>query len=876
MKTFLFSLTLVLISISQVNGREIIKKSHRATVISGVAPIIDGKLDDIAWKSGVWETVFTQFEPRNGLEPTHQTGFKIIFDDSNLYVGIRAFDSSPDSIVVRQTRRDTQDGDMIQIGFDSYNDGRTAFAFGVTTGGSKIDFIITNDGEGQDYSWDPNWWVGTSVDHEGWIAEMRIPLSQLRFDKKKGGVWGLQLLRSVFRTGEVSLWNHQEQGEPGLVRHFGLVKGLEGLKPGTVFDVTPYAVSSFSSFPAQAGNPFRTGTDLSGKFGLDTKIGLTNNFTLDITVLPDFGQVEADPSEVNLSAYETFLTEKRPFFVEGRNISNFALGIGDGGLGNDNLFYSRRIGRKPSGTIPIQNGAFYDRPEFTRILGAAKITGRNDRGLSLSIIETITAEEKSEMDLNGTRSFQTIEPLTNFLVGRITQELKGGNTIVGAMLTNVRRKLNDNLAIQMHGTAYSGGIDLTQYFKNRSLQLNINAALSHVRGSEAAIQRTQRSSARYFQRPDADHIEFDPTRTSLTGTGGRVQFGNFGSGHWNFMAAVTWKSPGFEINDIGYMREADQIVSVLWGGYRQWKPKGIYRDFDFGASLYQVNNFAGKLIGNGANVNGSIQFSNFWNFWSGVETNFNITAMTHLRGGPSIKLPSVVRGRVGFSTNRRKKFWGQLSSNIGLGVDNYQKIFNLSPSITYKPADNINFSFNPSYMKRFEQLQWVRQASFNGEPRYIMGTIDQEVVRFSFRMNYTVVPDLTIQLWAQPFVASGQYKDFKYITNPHASVFTERFHKYNTGQLSSQEGLFYIDENQNGTTDYTFANPNFRFKEFLSNIVVRWEFRPGSSLYFVWSQNRDDVEQNGSIDFIDDIGGLFKNKGNDIFLVKFSYRIGVR
>jgi len=876
MKTLLLTILVIFLNLINSLGREVAPSQYQATRLQGSDPVIDGRLDDQAWNLGEWETGFTQFDPHNGKPPTQQTKFKVLFDDNNLYVALRPFDSSPDSIVSRLTRRDTPDGDMIQVGFDSYNDKRTAFAFGVTSGGVKVDFLITNDGEDDDHSWDPTWWVSTTQDQEGWVAEMRIPLSQLRFDRENGGIWGFQVLRSVFRNGEVSLWNHQPQGEPGMVRHFGLVHGLEGLHPRTVFDITPYTVTSFSSYPAQLGNPFLTGSDFDAKVGLDAKIGLSNNFTLDLTVLPDFGQVEADPSEVNLTAYEIFLHERRPFFTEGRNISDFAIGIGDHGRGNDNLFYSRRIGRRPVGSIPIQDGAFYNRPTFTRILGAAKITGRNDRGLSVSVIESLTAEERAEIDFGGERSFETIEPLTNFLVGRVTQELNGGNTIVGAMFTSVNRMLDDNLANQMHSAAYSGGIDVTQFFRNRTWQVNFNAAMSHVRGDTLAIQRTQRSSARFFQRPDADHIEFDPTRRSLTGTGGRLQIGNFGSGHWNFLAAISWKSPGFEINDIGYMREADQIVSVVGIEYRQWIPKGIYHNFDIEANLYQANNFAGKLVGNGANVNGSIHFSNFWGARAGIETNFNITSMTHLRGGPSIKLPSVVRGWAGFGTNRRKKVFAHLSSHFNVGAENYQNSFNVSTTITYKPADNINFSFNPSYMKRFEQLQWVRHASFNGDPRYVMASIDQEILRFSFRMNYTILADLTVQLWAQPFVASGQYRDFKFITNPQAQRFQDRFHTFSSGQISLEDGNYRIDEDQNGIIDYSFGNPNFRLKEFLSNLVVRWEFRPGSSFYLVWSQNRDGFEQNGSIDFIDDIGGLFSTKGNDIFLLKFSYRIGVR
>ncbi|HSV87165.1 MAG TPA: DUF5916 domain-containing protein [Bacteroidales bacterium] len=852
------------------------KREYQVERFSGSQPLIDGILDEEAWQQGTWEGVFTQYEPFNGLEASQKTYFKILFDDNNLFVAIIALDSSPDSIVARLTRRDQEDGDVVAIAFDSFFDQRTAFIFGVTAGGIKIDQVFLNDGQDEDPTWDPNWWVRTSKNDTGWVAEMRIPLSQLRFKKHGDAVWGLQVMRNIYRRREMSLWNHIPKEATGLVRHSGYLKGIENLEPRTIFDLTPYTVASFSTYPTVDGNPFKPGTDRFANVGLDAKIGLTNNFTLDLTLNPDFGQVEADPSEVNLTAFETFFEEKRPFFIEGRDISSFPIGIGDGGIGNDNLFYSRRIGRQPRGRISPATGAFTDVPSFTSIIGAAKVTGRTENGLSVALIQSVTAEEHAEIDLNGVRSFELVEPLTNFFIGRVRQDFNEGNTLLGGMVTSVNRQHSELLSAQMHSNAFSGGIDFTQFFGNRTWMFNVNAAMSHVTGSEAVILQSQRSSARYFQRPDADHLELDPMRTSLTGTGGRVHLGRIGGGHWGYGTVMLWKSPEFEINDLGYMREADQIISIAYAGFNQWNPKGIYRNYNINISAFNLLNFDGLSIVTGANINGFMSFENFWSAFGGIEVNSAITSTSHLRGGPALKIPGVASGWLGFGTDNRKKFVARLQTNLGFGAEDYHRNFRISPNFTFKPTDNLNLSLQPAYNSQFSELQYVRQATFNGQPRYLLGSFEQQVVSLSVRVNFTLRPGLTLQYWGQPFVAVGNYSDFKFITNPLAEQFRSRFHVFNENQIQFANQVFSVDEDINGTVDYSFSNPDFRFREFLSNLVVRWEYSPGSSVYLVWSQNRSGHDPNGNMDFFNDVGDLFTRKGTNIFLAKFTYRIGVR
>ena len=391
-----------------------VKKSYNASKISS-PPDINGILDEDIWQTGDWVNDFIQNEPYNGGNPSQRTEFKILFDEDNMYVGVRAYDTSPDSIVNRLTRRDQADGDMVAIIFDSFHDLRTGFLFGVSSAGVKYDLMFSNDGQNEDETWDPNWWVKTHINNEGWYAEMKIPLSQLRFEKNSGDVWGLELARVLYRKNETSFWQHMPKDAPGLVNQFGELSGLEQIKPRKIFDITPYGVARAETFKAVPENPFLASgrsTGLNG--GIDAKIGVTNNMTMDLTINPDFGQVEADPSEVNLTAYETFFKEKRPFFIEGNNITNFGLGIGDGDIGNDNLFYSRRIGREPQGDPDLKEGWYADVPKQSTIIGAAKLTGKTKDGLSVGFVEAMTAEEKAEIDTIGGRTYETIEPLTNY------------------------------------------------------------------------------------------------------------------------------------------------------------------------------------------------------------------------------------------------------------------------------------------------------------------------------------------------------------------------------------------------------------------------------------------------------------------------------
>jgi hypothetical protein len=876
----IFILHAILILLTSIAfGQEAEKKQYRATQIT-TPPVIDGILDEDVWRTGTWIDDFTQNEPYNGNPATQRTEFNILFDDDNMYVGIKAYDTSPDSIVNRLTRRDEADGDLVGIIIDSYHDLRTAFLFAVSSAGVKLDETFTNDGQNEDSSWDPNWWVKTSVNDEGWVAEMKIPFSQVRFDKNSGDVWGLEIARIIYRNNETTFWQHIPKDAPGLVHLFGEMTGLENIKPRKIFDVTPYGVAKAETFEAVPDNPFLAkGRKYGANIGIDAKIGVTNNMTMDLTINPDFGQVEADPSEVNLTAYETFFSEKRPFFIEGNNITNFGLGIGDGDVGNDNLFYSRRIGRRPQGYPDIPDTWHADVPTFTTILGAAKLTGKTKDGLSVGFVEAVTARERAEIDtVGGTRLYDTVEPLTNYLVGRVQKDFNEGNTIIGGMFTSTNRDLNDNLASFMHKGAYTGGIDFTQYFNKKSWMFNLNTAFSEVNGTKEAIENTQKSSARYYQRPDNNYVRFDPNRTSLFGSGGRMQVMKL-NGHWNFLGAIIWKTPGFETNDLGYIREADQILSVLWAGYNQWDPKWIYIRYNINFDVYNVFNFGGNWLVKGVENNMSMTFKNYWSAWTYGNITTSQLSSGLLRGGPMMKMPGTTTRNGGFSTDSRKKLVASIYFNTNFGFHKSSSNAYFGLNFSAKPTNFLKFTISPGFSKSYSELQYITNLTYNDEERYIFATIDRKTINASLRINLNLSPDLTLQYWGQPFIATGKFRNYKYITDPMADNYADRFHVYTPSQIRSDPDNYYVDENEDGSDDYSFEKSNFNVQEFLSNLVIRWEYSPGSSLYLVWSQTRSGFNDSGNMEVFNDFGDLFNGKENkpyNVFLVKLSYRFGFK
>jgi len=844
------------------------KRIYNTEKINGKPPKIDGLIDESVWNQVEWAGNFTQWMPDNGAAPSEQTKFKVIYDDNNIYFAIKALDSQPDKIVKRMSRRDGFAGDFVEVNIDSYHDYLTAYSFSATAAGVKGDEKITLDGDNWDATWDPIWYVKTTFDEEGWIAEIKIPMTQLRFSEDSIQIWGLEVKRMIHRYEERSVWAPIDNTESGYVSRFGELHGIKNIIPRKQFDITPYAVGSYEHYKAEEGNPFYDGNDFKARAGVDAKIGLSNNITMDLTINPDFGQVEADPSEVNLSGFESYFREQRPFFIEGRNIYQYS--VEPGGNHANGLFYSRRIGRTPQ-YYPDYD--YVKQPENTQILGAAKITGKTKKGLSIGVLESVTNKETAKvMDEGGIEENITVEPLTNYFAARVEQELNQGNTIIGGMLTSTNRFNEDEHLSQLSDNAITGGINFSHSWKNREYTISGKFFGSMVNGDSSAMMELQTSNRRLFQRPDVERNRLDSTRKSLMGQGGFINFSKNKNSGWRYMGAVSWLSPGLELNDIGFLRQTDDINQLFWIGYSTPKPVGAFRRINVNFNEWMSWNFDGMFKYIGANTNMSFQFNNFWQVYYGVNYNSNSNSTSLLRGGPVYKLPGHINIWAGFETNDRKKLkleWDIARNYSGF---NYENNIWSSLEIKYQPIDRLKLQWETAYGIDQNRLQYLSEEMVDGEYEYFLAEIKQQTMMMEFRVDFNFTPDLTLQYYGQPFISTGKYTNYKRATNTRSNDYYDRYTNIYPDANNN------LDLNGDGEIDVEFEDPDFKVVYFQSNMVLRWEYLPGSTLFIVWTQSRDDSDfkiDQMPFDFNNDFNHMFRIFPHDIFLVKLSYRIPI-
>ncbi|MDH7493544.1 MAG: DUF5916 domain-containing protein [Candidatus Saccharicenans sp.] len=856
------------------------KKVAQAQNLNPHAPSIDGKLDDPAWQHGEWYSDFVQFHPYEGREPTEKTAFKILHDESHLYIAIRCYDSKPETIERRLGRRDLTSGDYVMVFIDSLHDLRTSYCFAVNAAGVKADQILPDDSFDEnsvDLSWDPIWEAKTALDEKGWTAEMKIPFSQLRFSTKGEQVWGLEVGRELFRNGEISLWQPIPKEAPGWTSQFGELRGMSGLKPPRQVEIMPYTVGRLRYYQAEPGNPFLTGKEKKIFGGLDGKIGLTHDLRLNFTLNPDFGQVEADPSEINLTAYETYFEEKRPFFVESQNITNYRITGGDGDFSFDNLFYSRRIGRAPQ--IYPETAGFCSVPQSTTILGAFKLSGKTRNGWSVGAMEALTSRESASTfnPDSGIYGQETVEPLTNYAAFRLSKDYREGATVIGTIFTAVNRNLDSKSEGLLHRSAYSGGFDLYHSWKDRQYYFSLKLVGSMVFGTEEALQQTQLSSVHYFNRPDVDYLTYDPSRRSLYGHGGSIDFGRTGGSRLVFSTGVTWRSPGLELNDMGFLRYADVAMQYFWAGYRFYKPFSIFRNLNLNINQWCGWNFGGERIFAGGNVNAWAQFKNYWSLSFGINRQFSGLSQSVTRGGPLLRVAPAMNIWSSVQTDSRKKLRLAVQAQWRQADNDDSLTFSLGPQITYVPVPAFNLSLRPAYRVFRSELQYVRILDFEAGKRYLVGKIDQKTLSLVVRFNLSLTPDLSLQFYGMPFISAGKYTRFKMITQARARNWSERYHLFGAGEISydEAEAVYRVDENGDGLADYSFGNPDFNFRQFRSNLVLRWEYKPGCTLFLVWSQDRTSYGYSGLLDFDNDLSSLFSGRPDNVFLLKFSYNFNL-
>lgn len=865
---------LMLPFITRAQGKQEIKR-YVAQRLVGKAPVIDGRLNDKAWSEAKWGDGFYQYKPYNGDKATQKTAFKILYNNNNLYIAIRCYDTHPNEIVRRLTRRDQIDGDWVGIAIDSHFDGRSAYGFFVSEAGVKSDGKYSNDNGHSDRTWNPIWYVKTSKDSKGWVAEMRIPLSQLRFAKEPKMTWGIELVRYIFRNQEKDFWQPIANDASGFVSHFGLLTGLNNIKPKREVFLAPYVMSKLTTAPKVVGDPFSKVREGTISTGLDGTIGVTSDLTLNFTVNPDFGQVNADPSVVNLSAFETYFAEQRPFFVEGSNIFNFPLIAGNNNSAQ-NLFYSRRIGRAPQYSPDLADSEYIKSPSVTRILGACKLSGKTSKGWSIGIMDAVGNKEIANIDSLGKRFSIGVEPLTNYFNARLEKEFNNGNTYLGGMVTATNRSIHDSSLLFLPSAAYTMGINFRNYWKNHIYQLSAKLIASSVSGGTTAITDLQENPRRYFQRP-GDSRTVDSTLRILQGTSASVDFRKIGQGHWRFGVRGFMESPGLDLNDQGYLKSTDQIQQLNWLGYDMWRPFGIFNNLYFHTSAWFGWNFAGQQTYIGQDFSTWGQFKNYWFANIYVKHDGYVFNSSQLRGGPGLIYPGRWSYHIHLSTDSRKKLF--FSSYFGGSVydQNTGSSLHMYLGINYQPLDFLKVSLTPNFYQSYSGAIYVDNELVNNKDLYIVSSIFRKQVSANIRVNLAFTPDLSLEYWGQPFLFSADYYGYKKVTNPGQRDFSDQFYKYSGSEIhynvASNQYLIY----DTGVTNAPVAlgNPNFSVMQFRSNMVLRWEFVPGSTLFLVWSQSDNNSTTQGIFNFENNYHTLITTKPTNIFLVKFSYQFKI-
>lgn len=830
-------------------------------------PVIDGKLDDECWKKGNWSGNYTQFTPNEGARPTYQTEQNIQYDDKNLYIAMRAFDPEPSKVHRYAGVRDELAGDMVGVNFDSYRDFRTGFEFTITAWGQKIDLVLFNP-----INWDFNWnavWKGkTGLEDSAWVAEIEVPLSQLRYSNKEEQVWGLHTWRWIDRFQEESNWEIQTKTGPGMLYNYGEFRGLNGLKKSRRLEILPYILGSLKTIQEEPGNPYtKDGRIWGGNAGLDAKIGISSNFTVDLTVNPDFGQVESDPSVMNLTAFETFYEEKRPFFLEGLTIFDYK-------FDNQNLFYSRRIGSVTSLTLNQDDQHYIKSPDATTILSAAKFSGTTSKGLSVGFIQSVTANEFAYVtDPEGKETKVKVEPLTNYLVGRIQKGYNEGNTVIGGILTSTNRAIQDQQLEFLASNAFTGGVDILHHWNDKKYFVNAKITGSYIEGSQESITLLQESPARYYQRPDADYTNYDTTRTSLSGFGGKIQIGKGSQGFWKYSTSLSWLTPGLELNDLGYMRTADEIENRNEVSYLITKPVSIFRTFTIGFEQRNSWNFGGTYLGSDGEIALTTDFKNQWNMKAGIAYHTQDIDTKILRGGYDMRMPSNTEFEIQFKTDPSKKVIGMLGYRYQFSGNNSAQAYSVEPGFSVRPFSMLKVGVTATYAKNNDELQYVDTKEFSGsyDNRYILGKIDQTTLGLTLRADLNLTPEFSIQYYGSPFISKGAYTELKRITDANAENYSDRFEVYPNPALVDGKYILYDYDSGPWPVFYSIDNPDFNFHQFRSNLVFKWEYRLGSFIYFVWSSDRTGSNGDSGASLSDSFKYLGDIHPKNIFIIKLNF-----
>ena len=849
----------------------------RAARVQGTI-LVNGRLDESSWASAEPASRFIQTDPAEGQPASERTEVQVLMGADALYIGARLHDREPKRIKAALARRDDEvEADEFDVYLDTFHDHLSGVRFRVTPGGATLDGILGSSAQGseEDDSWDPVWESATDFDSLGWTAEIRIPLSQLRYNSTADGTWGIQLYRKILRKGEEDWFAFVPKSEVGGVSRYAHLVGLGPLQAQRRLELAPYLLARGSYQPSAAGDPFQSGSEYHGAAGLDLKYGLTSDLTLNATVNPDFGQVEVDPAVVNLSVFETFFPEKRPFFVEGADVFRFGGIRASNSFGVPEIFFSRRIGREPQRNLAGDNVNFLDAPTETSIRVAAKLSGRTRSGWSIGLLDAVTAGEDARyVDELGSRVTTPVEPLTNYFVGRLRKDLRGGNSTVGVIATAVNRDQDSpELRSLLRSSAYSVGADFTNSRADRVWSLDGSVAFNTVRGTPEAIERTQRSSARYYQRPDATSFELDPTRTSLAGHAYQLALRKNSGRHWQGGLVYQETSPGIETNDLGFQSEASQRGISTALEYNERQPGRLFRRYGIFPFTNHQWNFDGDLVYGSYGLILSGQLRNFWDFelrgdWTPPAYDDRLT-----RGGPLARQPrfSDVRLTVNSDTRKTTRLTGNFTQSW-TAAGEHKTTADLTVSVRPSPA--LRVSLGPTLTLNHTLSQFVASvpdptATATFGSRYVFATLYQRELSMITRVDWTFTPKLSLQLFLQPLISAGDFLEFKEFVRPRTYDFA--VYGRDKGTATTTSDGTNIDPGDGGAT-FTIPRQNFTIRSLRANAVLRWEWRAGSTFFFVWQQNRDNDETFGNLRLRRDVDALFSGgESRNVVAVKASY-----
>ncbi len=857
---------------------------------------LDGRLDDAAWQGASVASGFVQRLPVEGAPAKEQTEVRVLIDGSAVWVGARMYDREPHTIARQVVRRDQDaQADYIEVAFDSNLDRRTGFLFRVSAANVQRDEYIFDDNE-RDRAWDAVWSSAVAFDSLGWTAELRIPLSQLRFrDSDEAQEWGVNFARRRVRTNEETHFALVSRLQRGLVSQFGQLQGVT-VRGARRLELRPYVLGSLFRGTGEPGNPFRTGRDHGSRLGADVRIGLGGQFTLDATVNPDFGQVEADPAVINLSAFEQFFEERRPFFVEDARIFDFSLSGG-----RNRLYYSRRMGRAPRGSAP-EGALFADIPTSTDILGAAKLTGRTTRGLSLGLLAAVTQQADGQTYLSEaqpTRAF-LVEPRAESGVLRARQDFNGGASTIGLIGTALRRDLpSDGSFDFLPASAFNGGIDWEHQWRDRTWAFFGYVAGSHVRGDSIAMLRIQTASNHFFQRPDSRTLGVDSSARAMSGVDWRMTLEKRRGAHWTGSVWAAEVTPGFEVNDAGFSTRQEVLDGGARVQYREITPGQLLRSYTVSASTF--HNWSHDAVAGGASaaawgrahvggavqLNANLEFNNFWRLEANAQAHPEMVDRVGTRGGPLMLQPRSFDMRLSLRTDSRARLALEPSvfarRNALGGGDEFQGAL----EITLRPSARLAIEVEPRFTRASIGAQYVATADGTDfaptyGSRYLFGEVARRELALPTRINAAFSPTLSFQLFAQPLLSSGDYANYKQLAAASSFRFTrfgEGRAQENGGAVRCQGGgtcvdadlVRHFDLDGDGRSDFTVDEQDFNVRSLIGNAVVRWEYRPGSTIFLVWQRRQRSDIVRGDFVMRRDWAAMMRAPTDNTFLVKVSY-----